>query len=72
MVGIDLWDPDETGSIRRSDRIPNAISGILRFQQVILHQGRIERFFLASLKEYSDIEIGRGVLPAQLEPDRSF
>ena len=71
MLEICLWNPDETGRIRRTDRIPDTIPGISRFQQVVLHQGRIERFFLDSLKEYSDIEVERGVLPEELSIDRS-
>lgn len=71
MLEICLWNPDETGRIRRTDRIPDTIPGISRFQQVVLHQGRIERFFLDSLKEHSHIEIERGVLPEQLEIDHS-
>ena len=43
-------NPDESGIIRRTDRIPNTIPGISRFQEVVLHQGRIERFFLDSLE----------------------
>jgi len=57
--------------IRRTDRIPDTIPGISRFQQVVLHQGRIERFFLDSFKESSNIEIERGVLPEELELDHS-
>ncbi|CAD6588281.1 MAG: hypothetical protein ASARMPREDX12_003221 [Alectoria sarmentosa] len=71
MLEICLWNPDETGRIRRTDRIPDTIPGISRFQQVVLHQGRIERFFLDSLKEHSHIKIERGVLPEQLEIDHS-
>ena len=63
MIEICLWNPNEQGIIRRSDRIPDTIPGISRFQQVVLHQGRIERFFLDSLKEHSDIKVERGVLP---------
>ena len=71
MLEICLWNPDENGRIRRTDRIPDTIPGISRFQQVVLHQGRIERFFLDSLKEYSNIEVERGVLPEQLDIDQS-
>lgn len=71
LLEICLWNPDETGRIRRTDRIPDTIPGISRFQQVVLHQGRVERFFLDSLKEYSNIEIERGVLPEHLEIDHS-
>jgi phenol 2-monooxygenase (NADPH) len=63
MIEICLWNPNKQGIIRRSDRIPDTIPNISRFQQVVLHQGRIERFFLDSLKEHSDIRVERGVLP---------
>ncbi|KAB5540448.1 FAD binding domain protein [Coniochaeta sp. 2T2.1] len=71
MLEICLWNPDENGLIRRSDRIPDTIPGISRFQQLVLHQGRIERFFLDSLKEHSDIRVERGVMPQSLELDES-
>lgn len=71
MLEICLWNPDTSGKIRRSDRIPDTIPFISRFQQVVLHQGRIERFFLDSLKEHSDIRVERGVLPQSLTFDES-
>jgi phenol 2-monooxygenase (NADPH) len=67
MLEICLWNPDERGIIRRSDRIPDTIPGISRFQQVVLHQGRIERFFLDTLNDCSDICVERGVMPTTLE-----
>lgn len=69
MLEICFWDPDESGTIRRSGRIPDTIPGISRFQQVVLHQGRIERFFLDSIKEHSDITVERGVLPTSFDFD---
>ena len=45
MLETCTWSPDETGRIRRTDRIPDTIPVISRFQEVTLHQGRIERFF---------------------------
>lgn len=71
MLEICLWNPNEQGVIRRSDRIPDTIPNISRFQQLVLHQGRIERFFLDSLKEHSDIRVERGVMPQSLELDES-
>lgn len=71
LLEMCLWNPDETSRIRRTDTIPDTIPGISRFQQVVLHQGRIERVFLDSLKDYSEIEIERGVVPEQLEIDHS-
>lgn len=69
ILEICLWNPDKDGVIRRSDRIPDTIPGISRFQQVVLHQGRIERFFLDSIKEHSDIVVERGVLPTGFKFD---
>lgn len=71
MLEICLWNPDEKGVIRRSDRIPDTIPGLSRFQQVVLHQGRIERFFLDAMEECSDIRVERGVMPSSLSIDES-
>lgn len=71
MLEICLWNPDEKGVIRRSDRIPDTIPGISRFQQVVLHQGRIERFFLDTMEECSDIRVERGVMPTAIEINES-
>ncbi|KAK5550625.1 hypothetical protein LTR46_011372 [Exophiala xenobiotica] len=72
MLEICLWNPDKDGIIRRSDRIPDTIPGISRFQQVVLHQGRIERFFLDSIEACSDIRVERGVMPSKLELNESL
>lgn len=71
MLEICFWNPDENGVIRRSGRIPDTIPNISRFQQVVLHQGRIERFFLDFIEGNSDIRVERGVLPTQLELDEA-
>ncbi|KAK7432212.1 hypothetical protein QQZ08_001157 [Neonectria magnoliae] len=71
MLEICLWNPDKDGVIQRSSRIADTIPGISRFQQVVLHQGRIERFFLDAMKDFSDGEVAveRGVIPTSLEID---
>ena len=69
MLEICLWNPDEAGILRRSDRIPDTIPGISRFQQVVLHQGRIERFFLDSMAEHGGLDVERGVLPMEFAFD---
>ena len=92
MLEICLWNPgnrvlggegEEEGGkgyrgIERSDRIPDTIPGISRFQQVVLHQGRIERFMLDAIREESlrtgcngvgaegEIKVEHGVLPTEL------
>ena len=71
MYEVCFWNPDETGRIRRTDRIPDTTPGISRFHEVVLQQGRIERFFLDSLKEHSSIEVERGVIPEELDIDHS-
>ena len=63
MLEINLWNPDDKGQIQRSDRIPDTTPGISRFQQVVLHQGRIERFFLDAIAEHSDSRLARGLWP---------
>lgn len=86
MLEICLWNPDpNTGVITRSDRIPDTIPDISRFQQVVLHQGRIERFFLDAIRENSirtgcngepgtedaQIKVEHGVLPTSFKFDDS-
>ncbi|EXJ73045.1 uncharacterized protein A1O5_04194 [Cladophialophora psammophila CBS 110553] len=85
MLEICLWNPDpQTGIIHRSDRIPDTIPNISRFQQVVLHQGRIERFFLDSISEHSKrtlkdvpgwqggIKVEHGVMPVSFQFDESL
>ncbi|KAH7159553.1 FAD binding domain-containing protein [Dactylonectria estremocensis] len=71
MLEICLWNPDQDGVIQRSSRIADTIPGISRFQQVVLHQGRIERFFLDAIKDFShgDVSVERGIMPTSLEID---
>lgn len=75
-VGLSLTNmqnPGADGIIRRSDRIPDTIPGLSRFQQVVVQQGRIERFFLDNIRKHSNdtIKVERGVLPESLEIDES-
>ncbi|KAI1205331.1 putative phenol 2-monooxygenase [Annulohypoxylon truncatum] len=73
MIEICMWNPGPDGAIRRSDRIPDTIVGLSRFQQSVIHQGRVERFFLDNIKKYSKntIQVERGVLPESLEIDET-
>lgn len=71
MIEIAFWNPGPDGTIHRTGRIPDTIPGLSRFQQVVLHQGRIERFFLDDIKRYGNIVVERGVLPEKLEIDTS-
>ncbi|KAI1376414.1 putative phenol 2-monooxygenase [Hypoxylon crocopeplum] len=73
MIEICMWNPGPDGVIRRSERIPDTVVGISRFQQIVIHQGRVERFFLDNIKKYSKdtIKVERGVLPESLEIDET-
>ncbi|KAF2455021.1 phenol hydroxylase [Lineolata rhizophorae] len=62
-------NPGPDGAIRRSDSIPDTLVGVSRFQEVVLHQGRIERFFLDHISKHSSLRIERGVLPEALAID---
>lgn len=64
-----MWNPDEAGILRRSDRIADTLPGLSRFQQAVLHQGRIERFFLDEIEDCSGIRVERGVMPTSLNID---
>jgi flavin-dependent dehydrogenase len=63
-----MQNPGEDGVIRRSDRIPDVPVGLSRFTEIVLHQGRIERFFLDHIKKHSKdtLCVERGVLPESL------
>lgn len=72
MLEVCMWNPDETGVLTRSDRIADTTPGLSRFQQAVLHQGRIERFFLDEIEECSDIRVERGVMPTSLKIDEAL
>ena len=54
--------------IRRSDGVPDTPAGLSRFKEIVLHQGRIERFFLDHIKKHSKdtLRVERAVLPESL------
>ncbi|CAK7201901.1 hypothetical protein SEUCBS139899_004616 [Sporothrix eucalyptigena] len=46
-----FWNPDESGLIRRDNRVVNGRAGLSRFHEVVLHQGRAETFFLNAIRD---------------------
>ncbi|KAK6197611.1 phenol 2-monooxygenase [Scheffersomyces amazonensis] len=68
-----FWSPDETGKLVRSSRIPDSIPGISRFQQIVIHQGYIEKWFDETIKTFSDgkSKVERPFLPISLDIDES-
>lgn len=71
MLEMCMWSPNSDGVIQRSSVVVDTVPGISRFQQATLHQGRIEKFFLDTLKEHGNIEVERGVLPESLSLDEA-
>jgi len=76
MLEFSMWNPGADGKLRRDDRVVDTPHGASRFGEMVLHQGRIERFFLDNIKKYSGdkhpISVERGVLPLSIELDESL
>ncbi|KAJ6195229.1 hypothetical protein J3E72DRAFT_248834 [Bipolaris maydis] len=72
LIEFCMWNPGQDGVIRRSDQVPDVVPGISRFKECVLHQGRIERFFLDHIKKHSKdtLRVERGVLPESLHIDQ--
>lgn len=73
MLEICFWEPNDKGEIIRSNRIPDTVVGISRFQQVVLHQGRIEQWMTDSIKKWSQdtLQVERPKLPLSIDIDES-
>ncbi|KAF2748808.1 phenol 2-monooxygenase [Sporormia fimetaria CBS 119925] len=63
-----LENPGPDGRLRRSDRLPDVLPGLSRFTEIVLHQGRVERFFLDHIKKHSKnaINVERATLPESM------
>ncbi|GAA6050393.1 hypothetical protein JCM3770_004015 [Rhodotorula araucariae] len=75
MSEINFWNPcPETGRLVRTAKIPDTIPGLSRFQQTILHQGRVEAHLLQDAAKHSKGAIvpERSMLPESLEIDESL
>ncbi|GAA5910203.1 hypothetical protein JCM6882_001771 [Rhodosporidiobolus microsporus] len=75
MSEINFWNPcPNTGRLVRTAKIPDTIPGLSRFQQTILHQGRVEAHLLEDAAKHSKGAIipERGMLPESLEVDESL
>ncbi|KAK6453731.1 phenol 2-monooxygenase [Scheffersomyces xylosifermentans] len=73
MIEMCFWSPDENGQLVRSGRIPDTIPGISRFQQVVIHQGYIEKWFEESIKHFSgnEVHVERPYLPLNISIDET-
>ncbi|KAJ2896964.1 hypothetical protein MKZ38_005063 [Zalerion maritima] len=69
MIEVVFWNPDPKGVIRRSSRVPDVIPGLSRFSQVVLHQGRMEQFFLDAIrKSYYGSDPSEGTPEGKSDP----
>jgi phenol 2-monooxygenase (NADPH) len=67
-----LKNPDSNGLIRRTDRIPDTIPGTSRFQQSVLHQGRIENYLFDFIERTSStVSVMRPAKPLTIDVDES-
>lgn len=78
MLEVSFWNPDETGQIRRSSRVPNSKPGLSRFTECVLHQGRMEQFFLDAIRASHDpssadppLVVERMVMPTSMVLDEN-
>ena len=71
MIEMKFWNPGPDGQLQRTGSKPDTIPGISRWQQCVLHQGRIEKAFLDSIANHSrnKLSVERAVLPESLAVD---
>ncbi|ANB11884.1 hypothetical protein AWJ20_109 [Sugiyamaella lignohabitans] len=76
MLEICFWQPGEDASkgIERSGRIPDSTIGLSRFQQAVIHQGRVEGWMRDSWRKWSDnsLVLERPVQATELVIDTSI
>ena len=73
MLEMAFWSPNEEGDLARNTIIADTIPGISRFQQCVLHQGHIEKWFYDSINKWSGGKSGveRPLLPLSINVDDS-
>lgn len=73
MMEMRFRNPGPDRRLQRTGKLPNTIPGISRWQQCVLHQGRIEKAFLDNIAEHSheQLVIERATLPESLVVDES-
>lgn len=49
LFEVSFWNPDPDGRIRRHTRAPDNVADLSRFTESVIHQGRIESFFLDAI-----------------------
>lgn len=77
MIELCFWDPkgnEVTEGITRTKRIADSIPGVSRFQQTVLHQGRVESWFQDSMRKWSKgtVKVERPAQVTSIEVDTSI
>ncbi|KAI3339118.1 FAD binding domain-containing protein [Ustulina deusta] len=71
---VSFWNPDPDGRIQRNSRVPDNVASLSRFTESVLHQGRMESFFLDGIaasyphpaSPAHQIQVERMVIPTSL------
>ncbi|KAJ2994318.1 hypothetical protein NUW58_g1587 [Xylaria curta] len=78
MFEVSFWNPNPDGRIQRNNRAPNNVVGLSRFSESVLHQGRMEGFFLDGIaasyphpaNPAHQIKVERMIIPTSLTIDK--
>ncbi|KAI9890267.1 MAG: hypothetical protein M1814_004302 [Vezdaea aestivalis] len=68
-VEICSWNPDESGQLRRTQRLLSQRVGTSRYQQAVINQGIIEQHFLDFFEKDGNINVDRSVVSDSLSFD---
>ncbi|KAI0517065.1 FAD binding domain-containing protein [Xylaria bambusicola] len=79
MFEVSFWNPNPGGRIQRNSRVPNNVAKLSRFTESVLHQGRMEKFFLEGIaasyphpaSPADQIKVERMVIPTSLSIDEA-
>ncbi|KAI1361143.1 FAD binding domain-containing protein [Xylaria arbuscula] len=79
MFEVSFWNPNPDGRIQRNSRVSNNVAGLSRFTECVLHQGRMEKFFLDGIAASyphpatptHQIKVERMVIPTSLSIDET-
>ncbi|TRX90632.1 hypothetical protein FHL15_008407 [Xylaria flabelliformis] len=77
MFEVSFWNPSPDGRIQCNSRAPDNLVGLSRFTEAVLHQGRMEGFFLDAIAASyphpatpdHQVEVERMVVPTSLSID---
>ncbi|KAJ5147146.1 hypothetical protein N7526_000498 [Penicillium atrosanguineum] len=68
-VEANFWAPGPDGTLIRQGPFCSSKVNESPFHNMLLSQGRIERFILDSIKQYSNLEVERGVIAESFDED---